>query len=657
MKLGLGIDTGGTYTDAVIFDFVHKQVLHTTKTLTTKEDLSLGIIAAIDALPAKLLPDIDMVSLSTTLATNACVEDKGGHAKLVFIGISEHIVNKYGHEYGLPPADDILFVDAEGDLSGSVKREPDWQRLESCIKDWVRDADGIAVVDLYGNRNPILENKVKDLLAKSADKPVICGHELFDDMNSLKRSSSTLLNAQLIPIIQEFLDAVRSSLKQRSIKAPVIIVRSDGSVMSEAFTTFRPVETLLCGPAASVLGGMELTGESDCIVVDMGGTTTDISLVKNGAPVLSQNGASVGKWKTFVRAVNVNTFGLGGDSAIRLDRFGRLNIGPSRVMPLAVAAERWPRIKNDLERQVTDNLGSTLPLHEFFYLQHSVTNAARYSKQEIALCQALENGPLSLQAAAQVCGTDKYSLNLQRLEKEGIVNRCGLTPTDIMHIKGDFTRFNTQASILGAKYVAAALKVETDSLCREVYERIEKTVYTQVVQMLLEDRYPVYRQNGMAQDLTTLIENSWKNSNGFFEFGFCTKAKLIGIGAPTHIFIDSVAKALGTSAVSPKYANVANALGAIVGHVTVVKEVNIKPNYTVEGIAGYAVLGENRAFFKSREEAVSNALQKAQLAARQEATRRGAVGDINVTTDVKESVSEGVCLGISVTATAIDNSF
>ena len=107
MKTGIGIDTGGTYTDAVIFDFDNKTILGTAKALTTKEDLSVGILEALDALPQDLLASAGIVSLSTTLATNACVEDRGGNAKLIFFGGDQRVIEKYGNEYGLPPVKDI----------------------------------------------------------------------------------------------------------------------------------------------------------------------------------------------------------------------------------------------------------------------------------------------------------------------------------------------------------------------------------------------------------------------------------------------------------------------------------------------------------------------------------------------------------------------
>ena len=120
----------------------------------------------------------------------------------------------------------------------------------------------------------------RELFEERSDLPVVCGHELFQELNSLQRAASTLLNARLVPVIREFLAAIRTALAARGIAAAVVIVRSDGGLMSEEFAHIRPVETLLSGPAASVLGSAQLPRQPNCVVVDMGGTTTDIALVK-----------------------------------------------------------------------------------------------------------------------------------------------------------------------------------------------------------------------------------------------------------------------------------------------------------------------------------------------------------------------------------------
>ena len=203
----LGIDTGGTYTDAVVYDFTSKKILSKAKALTTKEDLSVGIGNALDSLPSELLINVETVALSTTLATNACVENKGGRGKLIFIGVDKRVVTSVGKNYGLPAVDDMIFVDCKTHFDGEIEEEPDWKAFEENTIKELKNLDSVAVVELYAmNNNAIIEKKAKAIIEKSFDFSIICGHELFSDLNSIQRGASALLNARLIPIIREFLN-------------------------------------------------------------------------------------------------------------------------------------------------------------------------------------------------------------------------------------------------------------------------------------------------------------------------------------------------------------------------------------------------------------------------------------------------------------------
>jgi N-methylhydantoinase A/oxoprolinase/acetone carboxylase beta subunit len=665
MKIGIGIDTGGTYTDAVAYDFDAKEILFSTKAQTTKEDLSIGIGNALDGLPSDVLRKAELISLSTTLATNACVENKGGRAKLLFIGVDKKVADWVGADYGLPNVEEIFFLHGKTDFKGEIVEEPDWSSLLTDGRDWIQDASAIAIVDIDAMDNSaVLEKRARELIAREYDVPSVCGHELFSDLNSIKRGVSILLNARLISLINDFIHATMSALKKRDIAAPVVIVRSDGSLMSEKFARKRPVETLLCGPAASVIGGLALTHERESLIVDMGGTTTDIAVIKDGIPTKATEGISIGKWSTFVRGLFVDTFGLGGDSAIRFGRDGVMVIEPNRLMPLAVAAARWPAVTEKLRKLLRTTTKHTLPLHEFFCLIKDIGDNPNYSQREIAFCKALRGGPLGLREAAEAAGTDAYNLEMQRLEDEGIVMRCGLTPTDIMHIRGDFVRFNTEAATLGAQFVASCIDVTPDALSDMVYDAMKKKLYMNIVRVLLEDQYPSFRKSGLGNELETLVSASWKtaitgNTHGLLGFAFRTPAVLVGIGAPTYIFLPDVAKALGTRWVVPENAGVANALGAVLGNITATCEIVIKPQYSIQGIEGYVVFGKTRnSYVVDKNEAVEIGLREATAEAKNEALRRGASGDITLTSRVVVSGSQAsnkteILFGITAIAMAI----
>jgi N-methylhydantoinase A/oxoprolinase/acetone carboxylase beta subunit len=665
MAIGIGIDTGGTFTDAVAYDLDRKRVLYAAKAQTTKEDLSIGIGNALDGLPRGMLENAEMVSLSTTLATNACVENKGGRARLVFIGVDSRSVQWVGAECGLPSIEEILFLEGDRDPAGTLRGYPDWHVLRIDGERWIEGAHGVGIVELNAmDNNAVLEKRARDLVAGIRDVPVVCGHELFSDLNSIKRGASVLLNARLIPLIGEFMRATKSALHARTISAPIVVVRSDGSLMSEEFAARHPVETLLCGPAASVMGGLALTGEQDCLVIDMGGTTTDIAIVRKGMPVRARDGVDIGNWSTLVRGLFVDTFGLGGDSAVRWDRNGRMVLQATRLMPLSIAADRWPSVVEKLRGLVHAVRQHPQFLHEFFALVRDITNVPGYDEREAALCAALRDGPLTVSETAEAIGTDIYNLDAQRLEDEGVIIRCGLTPTDIMHRKGDFNRFNAEAAELGARFVASCIGVSPDALADMVYDRVKEILYANIVSLLIEDAHPSLTRKEFGSGLETLIARSWKaGTNGaspdFLQFGFRTPAVLVGIGAPIHIFLPDVARALGTRYVVPEHAGVANALGAVVGNVIARCQVEIKPQYTVAGIDGYIVFGnQHNTRAADRQAAIEIGVKEAREAAREEARRRGARGELTVTCDVSTRAPEAssgveVLLGIQARATAI----
>ena len=661
MKLGIGIDTGGTYTDAVIYNFENKTILGTAKSLTTKNDLSIGILGAIDGLPADLTQQAEIISLSTTLATNACVEDKGGRAKLIFFGGDVKVIDELGGKYGLPPSKDIYIQESFSKFSGEMEREPDWELFSSQLESGFEHWDGVGIIEMNAMRNgAVVERRAKEIFQGKHDIPVVCGHELFSELNCLQRGASTLLNAGLFPIISEFLVAVKKALTVRNIEATLVIVRSDGSLMSEDFASLRPVETLLCGPAASTIGGTRLTDNPNSIIVDMGGTTTDIALVKDGNPVTVIDGVSVGKWKTFVDGLYVKTLGLGGDSAVHYDG-KKIYLEDYRVTPLCVAAQKYPAIIENLKK--LQNRVHTHFLYEHYMLIKDISKNAKYSDEEKAFCNALREEPLIFTEAAEAVGKEIYTLDIKKLVKDGVVQICGITPTDIMHIKGDFDSYCLEASLLGVEFAAHNLEISAQEFCDLVYDEVKRKLYLNIVKAILENKYSDYIKNGVNKYIERFINENYEatkteNRSNLLSMSFCTEYSLVGIGAPIRIFLDDVAKMLGTNAVIPEHYEVANALGAIIGSISATYSVEIKPNNNSEGTTGYTVFGNNEnKIFKEMADAVDYAVTEAKEGAETEAVKRGATGKLTVTSDINKHDAEArdctIYLGTTVTARAV----
>ncbi|MDW7657596.1 MAG: hydantoinase/oxoprolinase family protein [Bacillota bacterium] len=509
--------------------------------------------------------------------------------------------------------------------------EPDWAALHSQIDDPLKRADAAyAVVELWGVRNTACEKKARELLQSWTGKPVVCGHEISGMLNSLRRAVSALLNARLLPLINAFLDAVRTSLEQRRIAAPLVIVRSDGSLMAESVARERPVETLLSGPAASVAGGLALTGLQNGIVIDMGGTTSDIALVQQGQPVMAAEGAQIGSWRTGIRSIKIQTVGLGGDSLIRHHQNQSLVIGPRRAAPVSWAADRWPQLLEQLKQLQLAERKHTVSLAEFFYRIDKPADTDRCTPLEQRILDALQDGPLSLINLADRVGVSLYDLKTERLEQQELVMRCGLTPTDIMHLTGDYPAWQREAAELAADIMAFQLSVSRQELIRQVQDTVREMLGTAILQLLLSHEYADDPKQDLSDvvDLGRLLLRRHMKADSTARFlqpeMQCT-VPLIGIGAPVHLYLPAVAQFMRTEHHIPQHAAVANAVGAITGQVVVTAEALIKPRYAPAGITGYDGFSKAQTcHFRTHETAVAWAKAQAEQEARQAAAERGA---------------------------------
>lgn len=662
MKLAIGIDTGGTCTDAVLYDFDTGRVLGQHKAQTTYDDLTRGILAALDGLDLTLCRQAEAAGLSTTLATNACVEGKFRRTRLLLMGIDRTGVARHGAAYGFTDPDDICYLPCRTTITGEIEEEPDWDALRAHAAEWFAGVEGAAVCEIYGMRNGgVLEQRAARILEEQTGLPVVCASALFGGLSSLERAASAVLNAGLLPVTRDFLDAVTAAFRARGIGAQVFLVRSDSSLMGLSFAARHAVETLLSGPAASALGGSTLTGRRQAVVVDMGGTTTDIALIADGAPVLAADGIRVGKWKTMVHGLFSASFALGGDSAIRWDRAGVLSIGPDRILPLCVLAQTYPAIVPVLQAQVRDVPAHTLPLHEFLTLARPDWQTLDLPEHERRLCAALAHGPLSLQQAADAVGVDKYQLRTRTLETRGVLLRAGLTPTDIMHVRGDFARYDRDASILGVRFVAASLGLPPETLCERIYDLISREVFYAVSQMLLEHASPQLRRRGLDDGLRELLRLQWENraqgGTPLLHYAFRVPAALVGIGGPIHLFLPAAAQALGAECLIPPCAATANAVGAVTGQMHAAASAEIRPHGLSpedENAGDFEVLCEGQPPCFVPAEAEGLAWAETQLRRMTEARLRaqGATGSLSIQTDRQELMAGAVKLATRLTVTA-----
>jgi hypothetical protein len=327
-RLGLGIDAGGTYTDAAIYDFNSKQIVAKAKALTTKWNYSIGISETLGQLPREQLAQVDLVSVSTTLATNAIVEGHGSRVGLLVMP-----------PYGLFEPADIrhepkAVICGKMEIDGMVIEPVDAEQVRAIVTEMMQHGVRAFAISGYASTiNPQHELEVKHIVKSVTGCSVTCGHELSEMLDFKTRATTAIVNARIIGRIEKFLREIKNTLSDYGMNVPVVVVKGDGTLMSEEVAAQKPVETILSGPAASVAGARYLTGLTEAIVVDVGGTTTDTATVKDGIVRVHELGTRVGTHRTHVKALDMRTIGLGGDSIIDLSE-GKIKIGPQRVGPV-----------------------------------------------------------------------------------------------------------------------------------------------------------------------------------------------------------------------------------------------------------------------------------------------------------------------------------
>ncbi len=332
----LGIDVGGTFTDAVAI--ADSRVLETVKVPTTHENLLIGILAALDHIVAHCSRPISRVALSTTWVTNAVVEDKLDAVELlVMAGPGLNLE-------GLLPTQPC-FLTGYVDHRGIQVQSPDGAELQRRILQ--QDGAVYAVSGKFSVRNPEAEQQVSAWLkAHRQPEHVTLGGKLSGSLNFLRRTNGAYFNAAVWRRFKAFEAAIRQALLARKITAPLVILKADGGTMPLTAAVESPVEAIFTGPAASVMGIQALT---DCrktmVSLDVGGTTTDLALWQDGQPLLAAGGAFVEHYPTAVRAFQLLSVGVGGDSEVRLvDE--KVVVGPLRRGPAMANGGKAPTLSD-----------------------------------------------------------------------------------------------------------------------------------------------------------------------------------------------------------------------------------------------------------------------------------------------------------------------
>jgi len=558
IDLVIGIDAGGTFTDATAVSLADRKVLAAAKAPTTYHDLSIGIREALEKLPPKLLRKAQRLAISTTLATNAIVEEKGSRTGLVLIGYDDYTSSRVTLGLG-----DVKVVVRGCHTVYGIESEPlDEEALVVAAGKMIdRGVEALAVSSYMGTRNPAHEIRAVEILSEQYSVPVVAGHELTDDLDSIRRANTVLLNARLLPVISRLVDSINQVVKEMSLPTDVRIVTTEGTLMNTNEAKQMPVRMVLSGPAASVMGVRFLTNVESCVLIDMGGTTTDIAVIEGGSAKRTGRGAVVGRFKTSIRATDIRTVGLGGDSGIKWMN-GKLIVGPERVVPISRLAADYPPVKERL-RELRGYSGSDYGLVQpaaFYVLARRPDKGSFLVSREQLALRFLTDGPLSEVDMAESLSYPYFSLlGLNRLEELGIVRRSGLTPTDLMVYAGSYKGLDHEAAEMLIGIYAERAGMPESEFIKMTWDEINRLTASALITEALSGG----KDDGEFPGCRYCDRSFGKN--GPVEVKYRLSRRLVGVGAPARDMIRDIDTYLEAEKIFPRWAEVANAVGAASG--------------------------------------------------------------------------------------------
>lgn len=618
----IGIDTGGTYTDAAIIDQREHRILATAKSLTTKGDLSLGVSAAMRAALAVSKKTIDpklirMVSVSTTLATNAVVEGHGSAVGVILIGFDDGMVEKTGIAKAF--ADMPIIRIAGGHDHNGEEREPlDVITLKHAVDEVAKKVSAFAVAATFAVRNPAHENKTREIIAELTDLPTTVSSEISSALDAPRRALTAVLNARLISRITQLVFAVRKVMAELRIDCPLMIVKGDGSLANADLVATKPIETVLSGPAASVIGAKWLSGLDDFIMSDMGGTTTDIGILENGRPRVAEQGAEVGGWRTMVRAIDVKTIGLGGDSEVHLGLNGEISIGPQRAVPVSLLGQRYPEIITMLEAQLADNEGGSMN-GRFMLLPFGAkgnAEVAGLSGREAEVFAQITECPQSYRKLAASSGAQRA---VAALRKKGLVQFSAFTPSDAAHVLAMQSNWSAEAAVLAGRLLSRFrdMKMPNDERLQEFCKLIWHRTVSQSARVILQASFDTPIVDTPLLDAVC----DGVECMGLVKVSLSPQVPIVAVGGPVQVYYPEVGRRLNAQVVFTPHCDVANAVGAAAGMVAHRCIVNIES----DGNGVFRVMGGGQAkIVSSGFAAIQLATQKAEEVALELAVSAGA---------------------------------
>ncbi len=577
--LGIGLDTGGTFTDIVLFDLGSQRIVRKFKTPTTHGNYAVCIAEAFRriGLTATEAGRLRRVVLSTTLATNAVAEEKVHPTGLV-IEPGDIRVPPDFHPHLALLRSQISF-----DCQEVVPVSP--EEVLRMTAPLAGRVESFAVSGYAATRDPVHEERIAQILEGEYGKPVVLGSHLTHRLNFLERARAAALNAGLLPVILEWLRAIQSILGDHEIRCPLYLVKSDGSLMEAREALQMPVHTLFSGPAASLHGGSHLTGSEEAIVIDVGGTTTDVGRVRNGRGTLREGGVRIEGRSLAVDGLDLATFGLGGDSRLRRVGSGGFRFENRRVLPFCRAGALYPQFSPAaLERELTDRWHfGDLELLELLALDPHRNEAAgpkgRDPFQE-ALARELSGGPrrerdLAERIGAAVPAPGGFPVAADEAVRRRVAVWIGFTPTDLFCAEGRIPGFSQEHAQAMLELYARMLDLAPERLAELLWEAIRRQTASILIGFLAGFDPAAMPEGRVLDRLSELALEDGASGRPRLEFSPGCGLVLVGAAAP--LMFAHAPRGLKEWIAVPEHGDVANAVGAIASRFVLRESATLEP--------------------------------------------------------------------------------
>ena len=556
MEYILGVDTGGTYTDAVIVNDKDWKIEAKAKAFTCHENLSEGIDECINNMPHGLLEQVKEVHLSSTIAVNSILENRFDRVGLLKIG------NDNEAEY---PANYIMTMEAPVEnryrhyLCGKASE------IKKIHKTFAGNVDYVVVASDEKKDISGIEHMMADIVGKEVDVDTFCASDYSDEANSSERIISAMLTIYLKPVVESLVKSVKKIMESHSIHAELRVVNAMGETITCDEAQKKPLSTLFSGLAASVAGGLGLYEESDFLMVDMGGTSTDITRIIGGNFREVRSSSKIGKYTVKEKTMAVQTFGIGGDSHIRINLRGEIVAGPRKVIPICFMSCRYPYLVEELKTCRKPDDYDMLTVQEVDCFIGIKENIAGLTSDEREIVKYLKDNPHNVFVIAEKFRRDPDALHLDKLMKAGAVRLISVTPTDVLHSEGLYTVWNVNGANAAIKHMAKQLGMTKTMCITKMRSAVTEKLIKACMQSIANFEKHCFDFDD-SRGASFMLERYYGREESILETKFEINKPILALGAPAAEWMKDVAVELNAKLVVPEHGEVANAFGAAIAY-------------------------------------------------------------------------------------------